>query len=82
LFLSYTRPPFCYQLWILLIALLNINLPSAYQQLQAPSPHPSELKTPAGSSARRGCSRLRQIHAPLLRTRRDRDDQILTLSSP
>jgi len=37
LFLSYTRPPFVLYgtLWILLIAFLTINLPSAYQQLQA-----------------------------------------------
>ncbi|HTO60290.1 MAG TPA: ABC transporter permease subunit, partial [Bradyrhizobium sp.] len=37
LFLSYTRPPFVLYgtLWILLIAFLTINLPTAYQQLQA-----------------------------------------------
>src|SRR5947207_5878417 len=37
LFLSYTRPPFVLYgtLWILLLAFLTINLPSAYQQLQA-----------------------------------------------
>jgi hypothetical protein len=37
LFLSYTRPPFVLYgtLWILLVAFLTINLPSAYQQLQA-----------------------------------------------
>src|SRR6185312_2068034 len=37
LFLSYTRPPLVLfgTLWILLLAFLTINLPSAYQQLQA-----------------------------------------------
>ena len=37
LFLSYTRPPLVLYgtLWILLLAFLTINLPSAYQQLQA-----------------------------------------------
>jgi len=60
LFLSYTRPPFVLYgtLWILLLAFLTINLPSAYQQLQAAfaTIHP-EPKTPAASSARRGCGR-------------------------
>jgi iron(III) transport system permease protein len=60
LFLSYTRPPFVLYgtLWILLIAFLTINLPSAYQQLQAAfAPSIPSWRTPAASSARRGCSR-------------------------
>src|SRR6201992_3566462 len=71
LFLSYTRPPFVLYgtLWILLIAFLTINLPSAYQQLQAAfaTIHP-ELEE---ASRILGASRLRsllQITAPLLRT--------------
>ena len=60
LFLSYTRPPFVLYgtLWILLLAFLTINLPSAYQQLQAAfaTIHPN-WKTPAASSARRACNR-------------------------
>jgi iron(III) transport system permease protein len=71
LFLSYTRPPFVLYgtLWILLIAFLTINLPSAYQQLQAAfsTIHP-ELEE---ASRILGASRLTslwQITAPLLRT--------------
>jgi iron(III) transport system permease protein len=71
LFLSYTRPPFVLYgtLWILLIAFLTINLPSAYQQLQAAfaTIHP-ELEE---ASRILGATRLRsllQITAPLLRT--------------
>jgi iron(III) transport system permease protein len=71
LFLSYTRPPFVLYgtLWILLIAFLTINLPSAYQQLQAAfaTLHP-ELED---ASRILGATRLRsllQITAPLLRT--------------
>src|SRR5689334_2404652 len=71
LFLSYTRPPFVLYgtLWILLIAFLTINLPSAYQQLQAAfaTIHP-ELED---ASRILGASRLRslaRITAPLLRT--------------
>lgn len=71
LFLSYTRPPFVLYgtLWILLIAFLTINLPSAYQQLQAAfaTIHP-ELEE---ASRILGASRLQslwQITAPLLRT--------------
>src|ERR1700753_2366143 len=71
LFLSYTRQPFVLYgtLWILLIAFLTINLPSAYQQLQAAfaTIHP-ELEE---ASRILGASRLRsllQITAPLLRT--------------
>jgi iron(III) transport system permease protein len=71
LFLSYTRPPLVLYgtLWILLIAFLTINLPSAYQQLQAAfaTIHP-ELED---ASRILGASRLRslwQITAPLLRT--------------
>src|SRR5665213_3413069 len=71
LFLSYTRPPFVLYgtLWILLIAFLTINLPSAYQQLQAvfTTIHP-ELEA---ASRILGATRLQsliQITAPLLRT--------------
>lgn len=71
LFLSYTRPPFVLYgtLWILLIAFLTINLPSAYQQLQAAlaTIHP-ELEE---ASRILGASRLQSlwwITAPLLRT--------------
>ena len=71
LFLSYTRPPFVLYgtLWILLIAFLTINLPSAYQQLQAAFTgiHP-ELEE---ASRILGAGRLRTlwlITAPLLRT--------------
>ena len=71
LFLSYTRPPFVLYgtLWILLIAFLTINLPSAYQQLQAAfsTIHP-ELED---ASRILGATRLQsliRITAPLLRT--------------
>jgi iron(III) transport system permease protein len=71
LFLSYTRPPFVLYgtLWILLIAFLTINLPSAYQQLQAAfsTIHP-ELEE---ASRILGATRLQslwRITAPLLRT--------------
>ena len=71
LFLSYTKPPFVLYgtLWILLIAFLTINLPSAYQQLQAAfaTIHP-ELED---ASRILGATRLQslwQITAPLLRT--------------
>jgi iron(III) transport system permease protein len=71
LFLSYTRPPFVLYgtLWIVLIAFLTINLPSACQQLQAAfaSIHP-ELED---ASRILGASRLQsliRIIAPLLRT--------------
>ncbi len=71
LFLSYTRPPFVLYgtLWILLIAFVTINLPSAYQQLQAAfaTIHP-ELED---ASRILGATRLQslvRITAPLLRT--------------
>src|SRR6201994_4251701 len=71
LFLSYTRPPLVLYgtLWILLLAFLTINLPSAYQQLQAAfaTIHP-ELED---ASRILGASRLQsliRITAPLLRT--------------
>src|SRR5438874_8430354 len=71
LFLSYTRPPFVLYgtLWILLLAFLTINLPSAYQQLQAAfaTIHP-ELED---ASRILGATRLQslcKITAPLLRT--------------
>src|ERR1700736_3027614 len=71
LFLSYTRPPFVLYgtLWILLIAFLTINLPSAYQQLQAAfaTIHP-ELEDASRILGATRLQALRQITAPLLRT--------------
>src|SRR6478752_3701517 len=71
LFLSYTRPPFVLYgtLWILLIAFLTINLPSAYQQLQAAfaTVHP-ELEDASRILGATRLQSLRQITAPLLRT--------------
>ena len=71
LFLSYTRPPFVLYgtLWILLIAFLTINLPSAYQQLQAAfaTIHP-ELEDASRILGASRLQSLRQITAPLLRT--------------
>jgi iron(III) transport system permease protein len=71
LFLGYTRPPFTLYgtLWILLIAFITIELPSAYQQLGSAfhAVHP-ELEE-AGRML--GASRLRtlaDITAPLLRS--------------
>src|SRR6202049_2751892 len=69
LFLSYTRPPFVLYgtLWILLIAFLTINLPSAYQQLQAAftTIHP-ELEDASRILGATRLQSLRQITAPLL----------------
>jgi iron(III) transport system permease protein len=71
LFLSYTRPPFVLYgtLWILLIAFLTINMPSAYQQLQAAfaTIHP-ELEDASRILGATRLQSLRQITAPLLRT--------------
>src|SRR5471032_2778251 len=71
LFLSYTRPPFVLYgtLWILLIAFLTINLPSAYQQMQAAlaTIHP-ELEEASRILGASRLTSLRQITAPLLRT--------------
>ena len=71
LFLSYTRPPFVLYgtLWILLLAFLTINLPSAYQQLQAAfaTVHP-ELEDASRILGATRLQSLRQITAPLLRT--------------
>jgi len=71
LFLSYTRPPFVLYgtLWILLLAFLTINLPSAYQQLQAAfaTIHP-ELEDASRILGATRLQALRQITAPLLRT--------------
>jgi iron(III) transport system permease protein len=71
LFLSYTRPPFVLYgtLWILLIAFLTINLPSAYQQLQAAfaTIHP-ELEDASRILGATRLQSLRRITAPLLRT--------------
>src|SRR5665213_776734 len=71
LFLSYTRPPFVLYgtLWILFVAFLTINLPSAYQQLQAAfaTIHP-ELEDASRILGATRLQSLRQITAPLLRT--------------
>jgi iron(III) transport system permease protein len=71
LFLSYTRPPFVLYgtLWILLIAFLTINLPTAYQQLQAAfaTIHP-ELEEASRILGATRLTSLYQITAPLLRT--------------
>ncbi|MBR1236916.1 iron ABC transporter permease [Bradyrhizobium sp. AUGA SZCCT0182] len=71
LFLSYTRPPFVLYgtLWILLLAFLTINLPSAYQQLQAAfaTIHP-ELEDASRILGATRLQSLRKITAPLLRT--------------
>src|SRR5438876_1290930 len=71
LFLAYTRPPFVLYgtLWILLIAFITINLPSAYQQLQAAfaTIHP-ELEDASRILGATRLQSLRQITAPLLRT--------------
>src|SRR6185312_3209272 len=71
LFLSYTRPPLVLfgTLWILLLAFLTINLPSAYQQLQAAfaTIHP-ELEDASRILGATRLQALRQITAPLLRT--------------
>jgi len=55
-------------LWILLIAFLTINLPSAYQHCRRRCHHPPELEE---ASRILGATRLKsliQITAPLLRT--------------
>ena len=71
LFLSYTRPPFVLYgtLWILLIAFVTINLPAAYQQLQAAfrTVHP-ELEDASRILGATRLRALREITAPLLRT--------------
>ena len=71
MFLSYTRPPLVLYgtLWILLIAYVTIELPSAFQQLQSAfqSVHPEleEASRILGASRLRS---LRDITAPLLRS--------------
>jgi iron(III) transport system permease protein len=71
LFLSYTRPPLILYgtLWILLLAFLTINLPSAYQQLQAAfrTIHP-ELEDASRILGATRLQTLGRITAPLLRT--------------
>ena len=71
LFLAYTRGPIVLYgtLWILLLAFLTINLPSAYQQLQAAfaTIHP-ELEDASRILGATRLQTLRQITAPLLRT--------------
>jgi iron(III) transport system permease protein len=71
LFLSYTRPPLVLYgtLWILAIAYVTIELPSAYQQLQSAfhAVHP-ELEEASRILGATRLQALRQITAPLLRT--------------
>ena len=71
LFLSYTRPPLVLYgtLWILAIAYVTIELPSAYQQLQSAfhAVHP-ELEEASRILGASRLQALRQITAPLLRT--------------
>ncbi|MBS0241622.1 MAG: iron ABC transporter permease [Proteobacteria bacterium] len=71
LFLAYTRPPLVLYgtLWILLVAYVTIELPSAYQQLQsafrALNPELEEASRIMGATRLRS---LKDITAPLLRT--------------
>ncbi len=71
LFLSYTRPPFVLYgtLWILLLAYVTIELPAAYQQLQAAfrAVH-SELEDASRILGATRLRTLRDVTAPLLRT--------------
>src|SRR5882672_5023407 len=71
LFLAYTRGPLVLYgtLWILLIAYVTIQLPSAYQQLQSAfrSVHP-ELEDASRILGATRLQALRHITAPLLRT--------------
>jgi iron(III) transport system permease protein len=71
LFLSYTRPPLVLYgtLWILAIAYVTIELPSAYQQLQSAfhAVHP-ELEEASRILGATRLQALQQITAPLLRT--------------
>jgi len=71
LFLSYTRPPFVLYgtLWILFIAYVTIELPAAYQQLQASfqSVHP-ELEEAGRILGATRLRTLKDITAPLLRS--------------
>ena len=71
LFLSYTRPPLVLYgtLWILAIAYVTVELPSAYQQLQSAfhAVHP-ELEEASRILGATRLQALRQITAPLLRT--------------
>ena len=70
LFITYTRPPFVLYgtLWILLIAFVTIELPAAYQQLQAALSglHP-ELEEASRILGATRLKALRNITAPLLR---------------
>jgi iron(III) transport system permease protein len=71
LFLSYTRPPFALYgtLWILLLAYLTIELPIAFQQIQAAlqSVHP-ELEEAGRIMGATRLRMLRDVTAPLLIT--------------
>ena len=76
LFLSYTRPPFVLYgtLWILLIAFLTINLPSAYQQLQAAfAHHPSRTRGRQPHPRRHPAAVAAPDHRAAFAHRRDRD---------
>ncbi len=71
LFLAYTRPPFVLYgtLWILLLAYLTLQLPSAYQQLRAAfhGIHP-ELEEASRILGATRLMALRHVTAPLLRS--------------
>jgi iron(III) transport system permease protein len=71
LFLAYTRPPLVLYgtLWILLLAYITIQLPSAYQQMQSAfrAVHP-ELEDASRILGATRLQALRHITAPLLRT--------------
>lgn len=71
LFLAYTRPPLVLYgtLWILLLAYITIQLPSAYQQMQSAfrAVHP-ELEDASRILGATRLQALRHVTAPLLRT--------------
>jgi iron(III) transport system permease protein len=71
LFIAYTRPPFVLYgtLWILLLAFVTIEMPAAYQQLQAALAglHP-ELEEASRILGASRLTALRHITAPLLRS--------------
>ena len=71
LFLAYTRPPLVLYgtLWILLLAYLTIQLPAAFQQLQAAfrSVHP-DLEDASRILGATRLQALRHVTAPLLRS--------------
>ena len=70
LFLSYTQPPLVLYgtLSIIFLAYVTKELPVGYQQIAASLGRCiRSSRTRAGSSARRGCARSRDITAPLIR---------------